>query len=729
MRTKVLFIVALLFASLLIFAVKPVSAAPDYELTKYDPREDVLRVRTGGDFKFDDWDNVEITKMTSTYVSGIPTKIQLTMTVVGTIQNNEDYKYIFVVVADGDEYIFAAYQNNAAIGFKLGENQLIPPGQVTVSGAGSKTLTITFWESAIDNPSSSYDFSGGAVYSEGEYMRYLDLAPDKLILITEPSDLSTVSGGITIKGVIRESIEPQPGTNVKININNEGWVDVTGTDPWSYYLDTTGYSDEIPIKVMVKGTEYEDEITIKIDQDTGNYESFDQKPSVHVGDSYHYESLGQAQVSGINLEITNEMDTEIQSYETITVDGTDYETYKVYTYTEGEQDLGYISYDNKMQRWGWRDLDSFGTVKEYTRSQTTVTPFRPQTTVDTNTTYDPPFETHSDYSVTVGFSNKWPFHTTSDSESTTTVAGDNEPTENPPYNEPLDGTGECLYYKSSHNVFGNNFQDIYVIRTYYENPGMSVVEYYSPELGVPVQIDTYDPSRNLMFSLGLDSYERMPFSIAIGEVTFNPMPPKAENKNKITIEVKNVGIEDATNIKITVMDGSRQVGQKTIDSILAGDDQNVEFDWTPKAEGNHTIKITASSGSTNLDEKIEYVDVEPKDGDVVSNMLFILLLIVIVVIVIILVLFMLMKRKGKKEEITGEKPEEAAKTEGAAVAATPVVVAAEEEPVVAPTAQAEPSLTSETIVCPSCKQNFTVQYQSKPVRVKCPSCGTEGVLN
>lgn len=751
MKAKIFLITAMLFASLVVIVPIPVSAAPKYDWTHYDPKDDVMMYRTGGTFKFDNWNNVEITKMTSTYdpktVSPLDDEIVLTMTVEGTIQNRDDYKYAFIVLADGEEYMFGAYQNDRGIGFKLGSKELMLG--VEAEGENTDTLTITFNANNIGPPSSSFEFSGAAVYSVGESKRYLDLAaPDKLILITEPSDGSTVNGDITVKGVIRESIQNQPNGDVKISIDGtEDDVVMTGSDSWTYDLDTTTLSEgEHTIYVEVKDSgldNADDEIKINVHQNTQDqsiYKSFTQKPIAHVGDWYHYETLGDAKISGINLGIDNEMDTRIEALETISVDSSQYETYRMKIETAGSQDLGYVNYTNENTRTSWRDSEDFGTIMENTVSIVDVT-FRPETTVNTTTTYSPPLETHNKFSVKVGFNIgstdiRWKLSTTADSDSTTTVEG--QPPTSDSYKEALEVHGECLSYKSTYPVFGHNYQDIYVIRTYYENPGMSIVEYYSPELGVPVQMDTYDPSRELMFSLGLESWEQMPFSIVIEDITFEPEEPKAESEGKIIVHIKNVGAEEATNFGITVKDGTIQVGQQqTVTSISAGSTEEVSIDWTPKTEGTHTIEATATKGNTNLAERVENVEVGPPGEDGGFNVLYIFMIIVAVVVIILAVL--LLKRKGaakpKEEAVEAEATpvQEGAQIQTAAPAAqtapsAPVTVAAEPEVVVAPAATTAPQEITETIQCPSCKQNFTVSYQSKPVRVKCPGCGTEGVL-
>jgi hypothetical protein len=391
-----------------------------------------------------------------------------------------------------------------------------------------------------------------------------------------------------------------------------------------------------------------------------------------------------------------------------------------------------------VDRTSWREKTDFSSVKDYTISVVTVD-FRPQTTVETTTTYDPPMENHNYFDVTVGFNNKWTFAGSSDSESQTTV--NDETTQNPPSSDSFVITGECLYYLDSINIHGDTYTDIYVIQSYYENPGVSVVEFYSPEMGVPVRIDTFDPSRELLFSLGLQNWEQMPFSIVIEDVIFDPAVPEADTTNKITVQLRNVGGEEAKNIDVTIRDGSRQVAQETVSSISIDGTEDLSVDWTPKGEGNHSIEITVTAGSNELDTMIVYTDVKPGSGDEDGDFFTLLLIIIIIAVVAVVLVVMFMARKKKQ---SGEVPPAA--TEGSEAVAAPiqptgpgVVVATEEvaaepvQPAVAPaTAQPTPAAAQEfqeSIKCPSCQNAFVVKYQSKPIRVKCPTCGTEGVLN
>ena len=218
----------------------------------------------------------------------------------------------------------------------------------------------------------------------------------------------------------------------------------------------------------------------------------------------------------------------------------------------------------------------------------------------------------------------------------------------------------------------------------------------------------------------------------------NALPkPKADEKCKITVPVKNIGIETASNVVITVTDNGRQVAQDTITSISSGDTEELTLEWTPTSEGNHTIKVTASYEDTTLSEETFYIIVDPPSSDGTPNILiYLFIIIAIVIIVAVIVLFMRRQAaEGKAEgeeaeavEVGEEEPKAAEGEEAGAVVVAVEEPEAEAEPEVEKVEEAAPQEITESIQCPSCKNAFTVKFESKPVRVKCPDCGTEGVL-
>lgn len=662
MKWRILVISFVFIVSLWNIPLGPVGAdlpPDDYNLTKYDPRADVMRLRTGGTCLFTVHNDVEITKITSRYLvpSIIPSdnQIELNMTVEGIIQMDDNYTYMFFVFADGQEYIFA-YSNGMAIGFELGSDSSIPG--LTAEGAGTNKLTIIFNIDNIGPPSVSYDFSGGAIYNNGDYERYFDFAPDKLLLITEPSEGSTINGLIDVRGVIRESIESRPSGSVRIKIDSGAWENVVGTDPWSYPIDTTLLSEgEHTIYVEIDGDDLEnarDEITITVDQNKASYESFDNKPEMHVGDWYTYESIGNTNLGSLSLEMWYEVDVRVEAFERISEDGIEYEAFRINTNTENEQDLGYIAWRYEIDRTSWRENDNFGVVKERTITSTEIIG-QSDTVTDTTTVYSPPLDHHNKSYVTVGFNNRWLFHITADSASNTTKPG--ETIDNPPFSESLEVTGECLYYKESHIVFNHTFDDIYLIKTYLENPGIFTIEYYSPEMGVPVQVDIYDPNRNLITSVGLRMWEQAPYSIEIDDDEDDDGLPDSWEEEHFG-NLSEDGEED--------FDGDGLTNNEEYNNNTNPKDEDTDGDGMPdKWEIENGLNATLNDsgldadedGHTNLKEYLNGTDpqdendppdVTEKGEDSTSFEYWWILLILILIVVIIVIV--LLARKGKRSQ-------------------------------------------------------------------------------
>jgi hypothetical protein len=576
---------------------------------------------------------VEVTKITSTYFDSVfSDQIELTMIVEGTIQNSENYTYLFVVFADMSEYIFA-YSNGIVVGFELGSD--VPLSGVISSGVGTNELIIAFNVDSIGPPNISFDITGCAIHNNGDYERYFDFAPDKLLLITEPSDGSTVNGIINIMGVIRESIETRPSGNVRIKIDSGVWENVVDIDPWSYPLDTTLLSEgEHTIYVEIEGESLEnakDEITITVDQNKASYESFNKKPEMHVGDWYTYESIGNTNTGGLSLEMWYEVEVRVEAFETISEGETEYEAYRIHTYTENEQDLGYVAWRYEIDRTSWRDNENFGIVKERTITSTEIIG-RGETTTDLTTVYTPPLDSHNKSYVPVGFNNRWIFHTTGNSVSNTTTPEVTK--DNPGFSEDLEVTGECLYYKASHVVFNHTFDDIYLIKNYLENPGIFTVEYYSPEMGVPVQVDIYDPNRNLVTSVGLRMWEQAPYPIEIDDDEDDDgLPDSWEEENFGNLSEDPEGDFDGDGLT-----NSEEYVNNTNNATM--NDSGLDAD-----EDGHTNLEEYLNGTDPQDDN-DPPDVTDKGEESPSfEYWWILLLLILIVVIIAMVLF---ARKGKK---------------------------------------------------------------------------------
>ena len=65
----------------------------------------------------------------------------------------------------------------------------------------------------------------------------------------------------------------------------------------------------------------------------------------------------------------------------------------------------------------------------------------------------------------------------------------------------------------------------------------------------------------------------------------------------VTATVYNTGAADASAFAVCLYAGDTLLETKTVDSLAAGADADVEFTWTPSATGNFTLKAVADSGN------------------------------------------------------------------------------------------------------------------------------------
>lgn len=734
-KTVSLMVLLILFGALVLI---PSSSADSttHNKTEYDPQGDVGQAKSGEKPTYvTGRQDVDVVRLKSEFVetpSPLDDDVDLSMTVLGSIQNtNAQYRYVFLIVTNTGDYAIS-YQAGTGLVVDIESGQTLPIKDDSVSG---DTLTVTVTLNSLGSPSSFEKISGIAIQTVSDTERYGDIAPDKLLLITAPSHLSTLRGdpNFKIQGEIRESGDGIPdGTTVSVEIK-QGSTVIPGTatvvgNEWEYPWDTSGVTNgEYKIKASIsdsgEGVTFEDEITVTVDQNTAGYRSFSQKPSPYIGDYLEYEAVGDASVSGATIAAPiDTMIVEVQAFEQKTVDSSLYNSYRTYIESSGSISIGtIIDYNYEAERTTWRENENFAIVEENTVATTEGTAMD-ETTVDATTTYDPPLETHNYFQVTVGWHNKWT--TTNDAHYTSTTTQEGQTTQNPPSDETIKVAGECLYFQSGLSVLEDTY-DVYVIKNNQEGQAFYAIEYYSKELGAPVRIDTYDSNRNLILSLELSEYtpgEPIDAVEILSDITFSPAEPKAKEKVEISFSLKNNGNSEVQDVEVKITDitngNEAEVGRTTISSIGAGATEEGTISWKPSSEGQHTIKVSIVGTD---EEKTVDVEVAPA-GDTPLVDMWLIIIIAVIVIVIILALVVIKRRGAKEEAEEGAVDEQAEETE---VESAPVTVAEEEA---AEGEAAEEALMEETLACPACGKEFTVRFPSKPVKVKCPECGTEGVL-
>jgi len=228
---------------------------------------------------------------------------------------------------------------------------------------------------------------------------YSDTCPEDwgwYVQIIEPSAGSTVFKNCSIKGVS----DTEDGTlfksvEVKIDsLSSSGWAPAYSSDNWTnwiYNWNTEEVSDgeyKIYARAYMGGNYYYDKITLYVDQATAINPRIAELPTYHVGDRYKWKSTE-------TLRELYEMDTwkyELIGQDTITINGTNYNTY-VFTNELQHEDseLSYY-YKSTFNRTYWLRCSDLALIKDQIRIENIETEGE-QETVESGTyvtTYEYP---------------------------------------------------------------------------------------------------------------------------------------------------------------------------------------------------------------------------------------------------------------------------------------------------------------------------------------------------
>ena len=669
LRYTCIFMILLFFVSTLPLWTN-VRADVNYELQYYDPLDDIQIVAQEGHFVTgDEWDYLDITEMTlRSETNLIKTDITMSVTVKGIIKDQDDIIYGVYITVKSDVY-FLAYKEKAAIGFNLDTGASVIP---RVSGVGTSTISFTVEANQIGNPPNSFDWKALAVKRSGDG-NFGDIAPNKLVKITEPWSRCTVSGNLLISGITRESALTYDSVEIQIDSeSSSGWGPVNdrgGWSSWDHSIDTTALGDgEHTIYVRMtdnEGSEFEDDITIIVDQTSGSDPaSTDEKPNPHIGDKYVFgiseDQDDSPEMINIDISTTSEME--------VTLTGEDetlnsYNCWKMDTIQNGEVLIGGIKFTMDSEGEVYLEDDNFDIVKE----DSTITIDSGLTDKQTQhkvSEYSPP-KVHYDFPVEV--KKKWSASTTASIaiEETTSSGGHKETTSQ----ENIDIQYQCLFSEEIY-VPGGSF-DTYAIRSQNNDATFYKVEYYAPLVGYPVRIETYDIDDLLIGVLVLNGYQiKDTFIQFTEEIDIGTEEDDGTIRNgdevEFSVEVENTGkgtAKDALIVGKTRFAGSgdewAEFDRETIklDSL---EKDSVNMKWTTNESGAFEIRFEAYSdesdvsvmdGEFNYDLELTVLKIESIGSDSFLDTNMIIIIVAIVIFLVIVIIVITKKRKeGDKED-------------------------------------------------------------------------------
>ncbi|MDP7265382.1 MAG: hypothetical protein QGH39_07455 [Candidatus Thermoplasmatota archaeon] len=529
----------------MVFVPSNAEAAMDYDLHYYDPFGDIQLVAQEGHFVTgSQWDDLDITEITSSSdTTGIgPTQItliELTITVKGSIDEDENIYAVFIS-ADSVEYSIA-YKDKKSIGFNMDNEE---PIFASAAVFGS-SITFSIDEKQLGSPTQNFKWNAMAI-QRADDGNYGDIAPNKLVKITEPWDRSIVYGSITIEGVTRSSTVTYEKVEIQIDSKSgSGWSGTTdkgGWKNWEYNLDTTLLADgEHSIYVRATDSDssvHSDEITISIHQDSkDNPVSTEVKPNPHIGDRYMFTiseaSSDAPEMINIDISTTSDMEaTMVGGNEKIN----SFDCWKMVTSQSGELSLGGVNFNFETEGEVYLEDDNFDIVKEDSNVEITGELIAPQKQHKV-TEYTPP-KIHYEFPIEV--SKEWYANTKASINLDGVVS-----------TEDLSIEYRCLFNSKTTFVPGGDFET-YAIRSQNDDASFYKVEYYSPKIGYPVRIETFDIDDRLIGVLVLSDYDikdtLIEFSGNVELVTGNDESKVYESDEiDFKITVINSGIGKAEN--------------------------------------------------------------------------------------------------------------------------------------------------------------------------------------
>jgi hypothetical protein len=495
------------------------SIGQGYDVSHQDPQGDVIHLENG-ETQPAGFEYIDILAISSSE-NILGTQIVFEMRVVGVITNSEDITYAFAIMDDGELVYYITYSNGVGMGVNMddGSNSVLQ-----ASGTGTDTLEVRLQISEIGELS-NYDLAGSTleyVPSNEEY--FLDGVPDSGIdintdynnlgempvSILKPRSGATASQTIMISGRTRSEYDM---ISVEIQFDsksNDNWILTTTTDDWgnwSYEWDSKEHSEgkhTLHARAF-NGTDYfSDSAIVYVDQENAQNPKIAKKPKISINEKYFYEIEVDIPnlVGSIDYTSSGTMNYTVEATEDIVVGGLVYETYSLRIESIQYSEMDEVKSTIYQEGYNWVRTSDLAMVKSeiMTVSETTIDGDTSVSHANSTTTFSPPFD---NYNFPISIAETW--------------AGSYEiiskiETESDTIDDTFDGTleFEALHIENT-QVPAGLFETFVIWSQDYFSSDSSIacnLDYYSPKLGFPVKMETYDSHRNVISTMELQSYEK-----------------------------------------------------------------------------------------------------------------------------------------------------------------------------------------------------------------------------
>ncbi|UCH90172.1 MAG: hypothetical protein JSV49_05920 [Thermoplasmata archaeon] len=637
-----------------------------YDKFMIDPFDDVKKIGANDILtSAEGFENIDLIKAVSYQPLnefGLVSQLEVTfeLTVNGIITDHKDIIYIVLISSDDDDYIIT-YNNGNSEGISS-DNPFGPSFNVDSEGAGTDTLNLTVNLVNIGPPHDYFDWTALGMMTDssmdgGDY-QYMDKAPDKIIKFTEPTHLGTVHSTVTVEGLVEPSIVTIQSVEYQIDTKFDGnWNDVDDNNgdysEWSFSWDTTAVQDEVPHDINVRGYDgeryYEDTITLYVVQaNKDNPEQIKSVPEINAGDTFEFSSTHDPSYMGIKLEMITDLTETVVSAETYNVGGTSYEVWRRELTGDGVATYANIPIDFTMDGYSLTTRDELNVVKEMEEMMITV-PLVGTIEAATTITYTPPLNSF-DFPLVIG--ERW--NTINDISTFTEMrySGDYA-------NDTSEGEVEYLFeaLHTETTVVPKGEFDTFVIRSQQKDSDMYELSYFSPELGNIVRAEGYDNNNELLQRIDLTDYSLgTGIFLEIIDVTIEPAKPKAKEKAKITVNVKNTGTVNAAASPLTLNVNGEKKYEMLVD-LPSQQSTQVIFYWEPEKEGEYDLEIISPDDSWDDEIRVYEADETGTISDLVSNPTSLILILLIIILIFIIIVKIFMKRKKKMETVTEQQGE------------------------------------------------------------------------